>query len=1164
MNLSFSDKKGLRSRLRGLIISTALIIICIVAGNSFVLTQLRQNALQNAQASLLRQSLTLSETVDRAFQAVNLVLESVADKISHSTLTDSDFHQLGTQEFHDLLKERLLGLAQLDALGIIDAKGRRINNSRQWPNVEVDVSHREYFEAAKKSPKPVTFVGKPVRSISTNTWVIVLARPVLTTKGKFLGVVFGSITLKYYEDFFRSTSLGDGYAATLMRTDGTLLARYPVAGTIGSIASASVLKRIANSNSGVSRSISPVDHQARIAAARRLTSYPLVVITTQTDQAAFGAWRETAFRTGVTAAAMILIIIVAAFLIARSWRQQERLNVARAEIIESDKIRALAEAELLRQHDLAQQNLRFNAAVENMQQGLCVFDASQRLVICNKQYAELYGLSEEQTKPGTSLREILKHRLVAGDAPVDYADYVEDRLREISLNRPYQITNRLGDGRYVSIVHRPTADGGWVATHEDITERKQKEESFSLLFKSNPVPMWVSDRESLRFLAVNDAALARYGYSREHFMAITVPDLRPAAEQEGFAAFLRSLPDDQFAENIGQHRTSDGSIIDVAVYSRALVYEGHHARLTVVHDVTTTKRAESELRRVQNFLDAVIEHVPVPIIVKDVSGLESDASSSRFTLFNRAYEELTGESRGQLIGKTAHELFPNERATLIVQSDNEALLSNQVVITSEHTIHTSHNGARMVTAKKTLIRDENGKPQHLLTVVDDVTERRRAEQRIAHMAHFDNLTDLPNRATFNETIAATLEKAAANNEQFAILNVDLDRFKDANDQFGHSVGDALLREVTRRLHEAAAGVFIARIGGDEFTLIVTDGEQPAAAMTLAQRLIAAFTSEFEVEGRQLRVGLSVGGAVYPTDGTDAKTLMVNADAALYRAKAEARGSALFFEPEMRAQLSERLALQEDLRSAIARGELFLHYQPQVKMTGEIIGFEALIRWLCPKRGMVPPGTFIPIAEESGQIVAIGEWVLREACREAASWPKSLTVAINISPIQVHHGDLPGLVHSILLDTGLAPSRLELEITEGVLIDEFSRAVSILRRLKSLGVQIALDDFGTGYSSLSYLHSFSFDRIKIDRAFISDLEHNRHSMAIVRAVIGLGQSLGVPTLAEGVETEIQHAFLVQENCDAMQGYLTGRPQPIAEYAKLTGCEAASERIYATAG
>jgi predicted signal transduction protein with EAL and GGDEF domain len=343
-----------------------------------------------------------------------------------------------------------------------------------------------------------------------------------------------------------------------------------------------------------------------------------------------------------------------------------------------------------------------------------------------------------------------------------------------------------------------------------------------------------------------------------------------------------------------------------------------------------------------------------------------------------------------------------------------------------------------------------------------------------------------------------------------------------------------------------------------------DGAQPAAAAALAERLLAAVADDFEVEGHRLKLGMSIGVAIYPTDGADVETLMTNADAALYRAKAETRGMALFFEPEMSARLRERRAMQEDLRSALDCGELLLHYQPQMKMSGETIGFEALARWQCPKRGMVAPDTFIPIAEESSLIISVGEWALREACREAASWPHPLTIAVNISPIQFRQGDLPRLVHSILLETGLAPGRLELEITESAMINDFSRAVSILNRLKSLGVKIAMDDFGTGYSSLSYLQSFRCDKIKIDRIFISDLESNYHSRAIVRAVIGLGQSLNLPILAEGVETEAQHAFLVQEGCDEVQGYLTGRPLPIADYAKLVGRQTIAQHNYAVTG
>lgn len=564
------------------------------------------------------------------------------------------------------------------------------------------------------------------------------------------------------------------------------------------------------------------------------------------------------------------------------------------------------------------------------------------------------------------------------------------------------------------------------------------------------------------------------------------------------------------------------------------------------------------------FLDTVIENIPLPITVKVAPDSKQDMCDWRLTLVNKAYESLLGLPRDKLIGKSERDLYSGEVADIITASDEDSLASGAVMVSREFPLVTAKSGARVVTSKRVAIRDDNGKAQYLLTVLEDVTERRRSEQRIAHLAHYDTLTGLPNRATFNDTLDAALRRAAANNEQFTILSADLDRFKEANDVFGHAVGDALLREVAHRLQATAAGAFLARIGGDEFSLIVTDGAQPAAATALAERLLTAFADDFEVEGRQLQIGLSIGGAVYPADGTDAKTLMVNADTALYRTKAGARGSLLLFEPEMGSQLSERRAMQGDLRSALARDELLLHYQPQVRMSGETIGFEALLRWQCPNRGMVSPGAFIPVAEESGLIIPIGEWVLREACREAASWPHPLTVAVNISPIQFQHADLPGLVHLILLETGLAPARLELEVTEGVLINDFSRALPILRRLKALGVTIALDDFGTGYSSLSYLHAFAFDRIKIDRAFIVDLEHNRHSMAIVRAVIGLGLSLDVPIMAEGVETEMQHAFLVQEGCDAMQGYLTGRPLPIANHAALVGRPAAARQNYVQAG
>jgi diguanylate cyclase (GGDEF)-like protein/PAS domain S-box-containing protein len=801
---------------------------------------------------------------------------------------------------------------------------------------------------------------------------------------------------------------------------------------------------------------------------------------------------------------------------------------------------------------IEKQKLHLDTALANISQGLSMFDAARRLTICNRQYAEIYSLTPEVTRPGTPFDTILHYRISIGNVLSDPENYVENRLKAVALNEPYRFINRMPDGRRISVLHRPMADGGWVSTHEDVTEAIRREESFRLLFESSPVPMWVSDRENMRFLAVNDAAIAHYGYTREEFLSMTVADVRMFADRKKAAHFLRNLSKDELLEHFGRHAKADRSLIDVCVYSRALSYEGRSARLAAIHDITKAKQTEDELNRTKNFLDTVIDHVPVPIVVTDVAGFETDARNCRLTLFNRAYEELMGRSRQQLIGKTAHEIYPEVLADLVVKAGNETLRSDKVVTTSVHPVQTAHKGTRMVTSRKTIVRDEQSKAKYLLTVLDDVTERQRAESRISYLAHTDSLTDLPNRATFVEFLDKAHSEAAKNGTQFTILCIDLDRFKEANDVYGHLVGDGLLREAARRLKAVAGTTFLARVGGDEFTLIVTEGPQPAAARALGERLIAAFQDNFDVDGHHLQVGLSIGGAVYPANGTDATALLANADAALYQAKAEMRGSVRFFEAELGSRMRERRELQSDLRAAIGNGDLFLHYQPQHKIaSNEATGFEALVRWQCKKRGVVPPDRFIPIAEESRLIIPLGEWVLREACREAASWPEPLNISVNISPVQFHHSDLPQLVHSILLETGLKPSRLELEITEGVLIDDFSRAISMLRKLKSFGVRIAMDDFGSGYSSLSYLHAFPFEKIKIDRAFIGDVEANRQSMAIVRAIITLGHSLNIPVLAEGVETDGQRRFLAQEHCDELQGYLTGRPLPIDRYAALVG-------------
>jgi diguanylate cyclase (GGDEF)-like protein len=446
-------------------------------------------------------------------------------------------------------------------------------------------------------------------------------------------------------------------------------------------------------------------------------------------------------------------------------------------------------------------------------------------------------------------------------------------------------------------------------------------------------------------------------------------------------------------------------------------------------------------------------------------------------------------------------------------------------------------------------RDRRRTDRSIELMIEELEEA--TAKKIEYVARHDPLTDLPNRVAFNEHLTRTIEQAAAQQVQFAIVCIDLDHFNEVNEVFGHAVADRLLQELGNRLKTAIGEAFLARLGGDEFNLVVTDANQPTATEELAKRIQELVSDGFNIDGHAVRVGVSVGIAIYPFDGADAATLMVNGDAALSRAKRDGRGSLRFFEAEMDKQQRERRALQHELGSAIEHDQLKLFFQPQARIDGEVFGFEALLRWDHPVRGRIAPHIFIPLAEDNGMIIPIGGWVLKEACRQAASWSQPLTVAVNLSPIQFYYSDLPALVLSTLIETGLPAHRLELEITEGVLMNDFTRAIAILRQLKSLGVSIAMDDFGTGYSSLRYLQAFPFDKIKIDKSFVDQLGQNMQSQAIIRAVIGLAHGLALPVLAEGVETVDQLEFLKREHCDEIQGYLIGRPQPIEDYSAIVG-------------
>jgi len=665
--------------------------------------------------------------------------------------------------------------------------------------------------------------------------------------------------------------------------------------------------------------------------------------------------------------------------------------------------------------DARKSHERLREAIDILPQGIVFLDADGRYILWNKKYAEIYNRSSDLFAPGARLEDTIRVGVARGDYP-EAIGREEEWIAE-RLTRLYQPGERheqtLADGRVILIDERLTDDGGVIGLRVDITELKQREASFRLLFDSNPVPMIVCSLDGERILGVNDAAVEHYGYSRAEFERLMIRSLQ---------AFDAELPwsgdhsDDEQAARTWKHVRADGTLIDLAIYSRQLVH---------------------------------------------------------------------------------------------------------------------------------------GDQPAVLLALMDITERKRAEARLAFMAQHDGLTGLPNRNLLRQQMDDLLLHTRRSVEKVAVLVLGLDNFKAVNDTLGHGIGDKLLRGVAKRLRSTLREEDgLARLNSDEFAIVQSGVTRPEDAVLLARRLLEAIGDPYLLDGNSVVIGASIGIAMSPGDGDESEKLLKNADMALSRAKNEFRGTFSFFEAGMDARAQTRRKIEIELRDAIHNDLLRPHYQPLVDLaTGRIAGFEALVRWPHPERGMISPGEFIPVAEETGLISAVGGLMLRRACMDAALWPDEVHVAVNLSPLQFRVGNLLAQVMETLKQTGLAANRLELEITETLVLEKSSQVLATLHALRALGVRISMDDFGTGYSSLSYLRSFPFDKIKIDQSFVRDLGADRDAQAIVRAIVSLGKGLGVTITAEGVETESELSCLRNEGCHEGQGFLFSRARPNAEIVSL---------------
>lgn len=603
-------------------------------------------------------------------------------------------------------------------------------------------------------------------------------------------------------------------------------------------------------------------------------------------------------------------------------------------------------------------------------------------------------------------------------------------------------------------------------------------------------------------------------------------------------------------ETISEHQTSLLLAASATLVLCGLGYVFCHllprsARATA--EAAALRASEARLRaseaRFRQLADATFEGL---IIHRD--GIVIDANTAMAAIVGWPQELLTGRSVFDLCQPASH-LTLRAQLAAVSRGDGPETGDRPIELELRHV-----DGSSIpVEIHARTMPFENGDAR--VVAVRDIRERKAAAERILHMAHHDALTSLPNRNLFRDRLVQAMARAKRANSTVAVLCLDLDRFKPVNDLMGPEIADELLRQVAARLTEnVRADDTVARLSSDEFAIIQVGLSHPDGPAIMAERLVKAIAEPLQICGHHIDIGTSIGIALYPSDGLSGDDLLRAADTALGRAKAAGGGTFRFFESEMDLRLQERRHLERDLRQALATDQFELHYQPLVDCAQlNVLGFEALLRWKHSERGNVSPAEFIPLAEECGLILQLGAWVLRTACREAANWPDQKKVAVNLSPIQFRQPGLVQEILGILAETGLAPNRLELEITEGVLIEDTQRTLAALTALKAEGIHISLDDFGTGFSSLSYLHRFPFDKIKIDRSFIWEMEKNPDSMSIVRAVIALGRSLRIIVTAEGVETENQLAMLQSENCDQAQGYLLGKPMPRSEIAKLVSIQ-----------
>lgn len=1016
----------------------------------------------------------------------------------------------------------------LVAVGWTDASGNVLAHSYDHTPSRPNISDMSHFIVQRDRADDELFVAPPFRSAVSDKWFSAASRRLNNEDGSFAGIVTAPFDQSYFTKIYRSIDLGAGGSVALVHREGRLLAREPEnreALGLSLVGSPLLTKHLPVSETGAYELVSPVDGINRIAGYQAVRGLPLVVMVTYVRSEVLKPWFRHLYTFGLLVVAAVTIIAFGTVVLVRQTNTLAYNTRA-----------------------LARTNAHFDAALSNMPHGISMFDATEKLLVSNSRYREIYSLTNEQVRPGTPFGRILadfggRH---------EETDFSFDTLLKSAKERaPHRL--RLADGRTILIVRTPMKNGGWVATHEDITDKlraeamlianaaelKRANERFDIAISNMSQGLCLFDSD--KNLVISNRRYQEMYDLPDRLVAPGTP-LRQILQHYADRGETGTLSVDQYTQVMPTESKQIYELVDgrkIFIQRHSLLDGGWVATHT---DITEQKRGElllaekaAELNRINVRFDAALNNMSQGLCMFD--------AEQRVVVSNARYGEMYHLGREQTKpGTSLRQILQYRRdkgtdfavapdvyvnANVMQASEVQELADGRVISIARHSMP---NGG-------------------WLTTHEDITERARSEKRIAFLAQHDLLTGLANRVLFTEKLDDAAKRHHRHGNTFTVLMLDLDKFKHVNDSLGHPAGDQLLIEVAKRLSSSLRETdVLARLGGDEFAIIQeNEKNQSEGAIALALKIIALIEQPFDLNGHRASIGTSIGIAFAPEHGADPQTLLKKADLALYATKSAGRNDFRVFEPQLTAAEDHQKTIGSEIREALSQNQFQLYYQPIIDVrTLQVRSMEAFVRWHHPSRGVISPDQFLPIAEATGLMLPLGEWILQQACTDAAAWPSHVGIAVNVSAVQFHKENLFDVILCALVDSSLSPERLEIEIANvGELETRRTQYLRDIRQLRNIGVSVVLDDSTTNYSSSTFLTAFPFDSVKINKPFTQGVVSRRDCAAVVTSVVALARGLDVTTTAKGVETSKQFEALKAAGVDRVQGFLFGRPMPQAD-------------------